>query len=257
MTISILASGASLAAPTASPSGPADLAKCHAVKDGAVRLRCYDALPALPSAVGAVTAPAASDSKDKFVAKWSGSSEMRTRPFHVDGPWELQWNTARGYFSITLHRLSGRGPMQDLLANGIADGSSSSYQPSGGDFYIEFEAMQAWSARVVSIPASAISEAKEDEEPLIPVEGDQSGLPPCDGPGASDEIKQLVEKSPMGQMMHISVLNVGTIKSRKIKDGMAICNAPLMTNGGEMSYDFQYYRKDGNVYVYGRPTPDK
>ena len=179
---------------------------------------------------------------------------MNTRPFHIDGPWELQWNTAKGYFSAKLHRTSGSGPKIELLANGMEPGSSSSYQPTGGDFYIEFGGMQPWSARVVSVPSTQASEHPTDaEEPLLSVVGDQSGLPACDGAGGAETIKHLVENSPLAQTMHISVIHVEKIVSRSIKDGMTICRASVLTNGGEAAYDFQYYRKQGDIYIYGKP----
>ncbi len=197
-----------------------------------------------------------STSDERTVAKWSGFGGMRTRPFHVDGPWELQWNSAKGYFAVTLHRLSGDGPKDDLLANGMEGGSSSSYQPNDGDFYLEIEALQPWSARVVSVPGSSVPPSSKNENPLLPVEGDQSGLPPCDGPGADAEIKSLIENSPLARTMHISVLHVSSISSRQIKGGMTICRASVMTNGGEATYDFQYYRKDGDIYVIGQPVEE-
>jgi len=95
-----------------------------------------------------------------------------------------------------------------------------------------------------------------DTEPLLEVTGDQSGLPACDKGDAAGSVKSLVENSPMGQTMHIAVLRVGKITSRQIKEGMSICTTSMMTNGGEMSFQFQYYRKDGDVYVYGKPVID-
>lgn len=255
--VALIGSSTSMAGPS-TPVGPengaTNLTTCRALKDAANRLKCYDKLPLLSILPGGSSAPIQAANDEKVVMKWSGSATMQTRPFHVDGPWELQWSTDKGYFSATLHRTSGPGSKVELLANGMGGGSSSSYRPTGGDFYLEFGAMQRWSARVVSVPApDSIKTDPESEEPLLNVSGDQSGLPPCNGAGASDEIKNLIEHSPLGQTMHISVIHVGAITSRQIKDGMSICSAPLMTNGGEISYDFQFYRKDGRIFIYGKP----
>ncbi len=37
---------------------------------------------------------------------------------------------------------------------------------------------------------------------------------------------------------------------------MSVCSVTLMANGGEARYSYQFYRKDGEVYVYGRPSTD-
>lgn len=73
---------------------------------------------------------------------------MTTRPFHVDGPWELRWHSTR-YFSATLHPVGQ--DHGDLVANQSA-GSSSAYRPNGGTFYIEFDSSSDWSAEAVSLP---------------------------------------------------------------------------------------------------------
>lgn len=241
--------------PTNPTAIPATIAVCHIIKDTASRLKCFDSIPLPTLSSESVNGPVETSGEDKVIAKWSGSGQMSTRPFHVDGPWELQWNTAKGYFSATLHRMSGSGSKLALLANGMESGSSSSYQPAGGDFYIEFSGMQPWSARVVSVPSPQTAEhPTEAEEPLLNVAGDQSGLPTCDGVDGAETIKHLVESSPLAQTMHLSVIHVGKIVKRSIKDGMTICRASMLTNGGEAAYDFQYYRKDGGIYIYGKPV---
>jgi hypothetical protein len=198
-------------------------------------------------------AAASGGSDEKVLAKWSGSSDMATRPFHIDGPWELQWTTQAGYFSAALHRMSGRGPNFDLLANGASGGSSSSYQPAGGDFYLEFQGEKPWTARVVAVAGDDLPERKsQDQEPLLEVSGDQSDLPACDDDTGKDALKRLVENSSLGQTFHISVFHVGDIAISRIRDGMAICTASLITNAGEMSYSFQYYRKDGEIFISGK-----
>ena len=248
--------GSSAAAPAAPDAGSRTVLNCRQIKNDSARLQCYDELP--PDVArngGASEALRAADDDKGVVAKWAGSSNMRTRPFHVDGPWELQWTTGKGLFAVTLHRLGGEGAESDLLTNGLAAASSRSFQPTGGDFYLEVDAMQAWTARVVALPGSIVPPASPPtQEPLLAVEGDQSGLPPCDGPGVDETLRSLIENSPMGKTMHISVLHVGPISSRPIRDGMAICKSTVLTNGGEMTYEFQFYRTDGGEFVFGKPT---
>ncbi len=104
---------------------------------------------------------------EKLIASWGGSSQLQTRPFHVDGPWELQWRTEKGYFSARLHNAAGESGQSQLLANTTGAGASSSYQPVGGDFYMEFNASQEWSARIVSLQDVAISSSGANPPPAI------------------------------------------------------------------------------------------
>jgi len=232
------------------------LSVCRTIKVSTNRLQCYDKLSSASISREKLTSLSQIVADEKVIVKWNGSSQMQTRPFRVEGPWELQWTAQKGYFSAILHRISGRGPEMAILANGMEGGSSSSYQPTGGEFYIEFGAMQSWNARAVSVPSTDNMKAQPiDEEPLLEVSGDQSGLPACDGQGASGQIKKLIEESSYGQTMHISVIHVGAISRKSIKDSMTICTAQMVTNGGETSYDFQFYRKDDNIYIYGKPHP--
>lgn len=111
------------------------------------------AYPALSTpAPGQQPASAPSASGERVLMSWVGSGRMQTRPFHVDGPWELQWTRASGYFSAVLHPAVGTEGRQQLLANGSQANSSTSYQPIGGDFYFEFDSSQQWTARIVAVP---------------------------------------------------------------------------------------------------------
>ena len=92
---------------------------------------------------------------DKVLMSWSGLGRMQTRPFHVDGPWELQWTRAVGHFSAVLHPASGTDGREQLLANGSSADSSTSYQPRGGDYYFEFDSSQQWTARILAVPDPA------------------------------------------------------------------------------------------------------
>ena len=83
-----------------------DLSSCRTIKDNAARVDCYDALADhSPTEAGRV------------IAQWSGSGMTTTRPFHADGPFEIQWE-AKGFFSATLVAVDGGG---SLIAN-QADG---------------------------------------------------------------------------------------------------------------------------------------
>jgi len=92
--------------------------------------------------------PTASKQMDAPIARWSGTSTMITRPFHVDGAWELQW-TSDGPFKAILHQLSPESAKPVAHANGAA--ASSAFEPTGGDYYLEIASTDRWSAVVVRV----------------------------------------------------------------------------------------------------------
>ncbi len=83
------------------------------------------------------------------VARWSGSATLTTRPFHVDGAWELRW-ASNGWFNATLHQVGADG--EQVLAMATKRAASSAFQPEGGDFYIEFSATDDWAASINPVP---------------------------------------------------------------------------------------------------------
>jgi len=90
-----------------------------------------------------------------FIDQWSGDSTLTTRPFHADGPWEIQWATASGPFVIELAKPGGRS---DVIANQTHQASSSSLVPEGGDYYLKVIANSPWSIKLVSVPPVAVAD---------------------------------------------------------------------------------------------------
>jgi hypothetical protein len=82
------------------------------------------------------------------LAQWTGNSMMTTRPFHVEGPFEIQWTAASGYFSIHLARVGGR---EELIANQVAPSDSSSYVPNPGDYYLKITSSAPWGIKIVPV----------------------------------------------------------------------------------------------------------
>jgi hypothetical protein len=105
------------------------------------------AVPAPKPLEKAALAPAA----ETVVSQWNGTATMITRPFHVDGSWELQWKS-QGFFVAELHEV-GSGEAS-VIANASGPAASSAYEPNGGDYYIEFTSTDPWAATVVNLPAS-------------------------------------------------------------------------------------------------------
>ena len=106
--------------------------------------------PPAPAAPAAVSRPASEQASaaaaDPVLVRWSGVSTMTTRPFHVDGPWELRWSSD-GPFSAVLHQLDGDEVHVVAEASGRA--SSSAFWPKGGDYYLEVTTTAPWTASVV------------------------------------------------------------------------------------------------------------
>ncbi len=63
------------------------------------------------------------------VAEFSGKGMITTRPFTVDGSWEVQWSSD-DFIQIFLEK--AEGGLGDIVANQAETGSGSSYQPRGG-----------------------------------------------------------------------------------------------------------------------------
>jgi len=109
--------------------------------------------------------------------QWSGNSNMTTRPFEVDEPWEIQWTSGNDYFSIELYGQDGK--RLELIANQSKSGASSNYEPRGGTFFLKIEASDTWTIKVVRIkttnpisppPAVSTSNNVRPANPVVPPE---------------------------------------------------------------------------------------
>jgi hypothetical protein len=73
---------------------------------------------------------------------WSGSNTSNTRPFSVDGPWELHWSATGSFFSIFIR--SESGDVVGVGANQAGSGDGSSFQPKGGRYFLAVSAIGQW-----------------------------------------------------------------------------------------------------------------
>jgi len=146
----------------------------------------------------ASSSPFPAEKPDEVIlGEWNGMTNLRTRPFHSQGAWELQWSVSAGYFSAWLHSLPSDGKQGDLLANQTDASSSSSFQPNGGDFFIEFEAESQWAARAVALPSSAIP-STSPPEPRSPLQGPKGaalGQPAPRGEGGERLLVSAIEEA--------------------------------------------------------------
>lgn len=81
--------------------------------------------------------------------EFTGSGASNTRPFRVGGPWELQWEARGDVFQVYLH--DANGELVDVAANQTGAGDGASYQPRGGRYYLQVNALGAWTVRVVPV----------------------------------------------------------------------------------------------------------
>lgn len=115
------------------------LSVCHNLRDGHARLKCYDAI--------ATKGEAPSPDSGVVFYHWSGTGMTTTRPFQVEVPWELQWNSSN-MIQIYLYRMGG--DMPDIAANQMSAGKGRSYEPRPGEYYMKVNALGDWKIRIVA-----------------------------------------------------------------------------------------------------------
>ena len=105
---------------------------------------------ALALAALLVVAPAGTAAADELVKEWTGQGKQTTRPFTVDGPWEVQW-TYRGsrVFQIYVYTLGSY--FSDIVANQLDAASGSAFRPKPGTYYLKIDGRGLWTVRVVRI----------------------------------------------------------------------------------------------------------
>jgi len=119
-----------------------------------------------PPAQPSVPQPRAKPDKEAVIAQWNGTTMTTTRPFHVDGSWELQWTTSSGFFSIKLIKVGGD---EQLIANQTnASTDSTSYMPDGGDYYLRIQG-DDWTVKAVNVQVPAKPDLAAIPPPAVPV----------------------------------------------------------------------------------------
>ena len=86
---------------------------------------------------------------DTTVKVFSGSNAHTTRPFYVNNKWEIKWDAQGDLFQIFLY--NANGTLVGLPANQIDSGTGSSYQPKGGNYYIQVNALGQWKIKIIQI----------------------------------------------------------------------------------------------------------
>ena len=104
---------------------------------------------------------------DTTIREFSGSGGRNTRPFEPQGPWEITWNAKGDIFQVYVY--SASGDMIGIAANQKGPGTGASYQPTGGAYYIQTNALGAWSIQVIEVSGQPAS--PDDSGQVLSVSG--------------------------------------------------------------------------------------
>lgn len=88
-------------------------------------------------------------SKETTIINLAGSGLKNTRPFKVNGHWEVQWDARGAYFGILIYNADGS--FAGLAANQQGAGKGSSYQPKSGHYYLTINAVGNWQVKVIEL----------------------------------------------------------------------------------------------------------
>lgn len=86
---------------------------------------------------------------DEIIKEFSGSDQHTTRPFTVKDGWEIQWKT-KGKF-LQIYVLNVKGELVSIAANTQIPGKGSAYQPKGGTYYLDMNALGEWTIQIVKV----------------------------------------------------------------------------------------------------------
>lgn len=91
-------------------------------------------------------------SQDVTVNTFTGSGGKNTRPFTVKNGWEIQWDAKGDIFQLYL--FTEDGELIGVPANQSGSGKGSSYQSTGGRFYLQVNALGSWSIRIIQVSSN-------------------------------------------------------------------------------------------------------
>jgi hypothetical protein len=89
---------------------------------------------------------------DSIIKSYSGNGTQTTRPFVVKTSWEMQWDTkAEDFMLFQVYLYDGDGNLVNIVANQTKPGKGSCYNPKGGTFYLNINAVADWEIKIVEI----------------------------------------------------------------------------------------------------------
>jgi len=99
--------------------------------------------------------------KEISVVNLSGAGMTITRPFKVNGPWEIQWDVSGSFFAVTIYKADGS--LFDIGGSQQGAGKGSSYQPKNGNYYLKIMAAGNWELKIVEIRKQPTIEKKGND----------------------------------------------------------------------------------------------
>ena len=99
--------------------------------------------------------------KEISVVNLSGAGMTITRPFKVNGPWEIQWDVSGSFFAVTIYKADGS--LFDIGGSQQGAGKGSSYQPKNGNYYLKIMAAGNWELKIVEIRKQPTIEKKVND----------------------------------------------------------------------------------------------
>jgi len=83
-----------------------------------------------------------------IITTFSGNGGKNTRPFYVPDEWEIQWSADGDIFQLYLYDKIGN--LIGLPANQLGSGNGDSYQPVGGQYYLQVNAIGNWTIKIIA-----------------------------------------------------------------------------------------------------------
>src|SRR5690606_28375689 len=100
------------------------------------------------------------------IAEYSGNGLSNTRPFTVQNDWEIQWSVSGDIFQVYIYDVAG--DLVGVAANQSGAGEGTSFNARGGTYYLQVNAIGAWTVSVVQLQAGAGSQVSVP----VTIEGD-------------------------------------------------------------------------------------
>lgn len=100
----------------------------------------------MAAAVLAATAALA----DQVIAEFTGNGTLNTRPFVVEGPWELRYEANATLIVFIRPDLPDGGGLAGTVTS-PAGGTGASYQPVPGRYYLEVTGFGDWKITIVAL----------------------------------------------------------------------------------------------------------
>ena len=87
---------------------------------------------------------------EQVLQQVSANGQRNLRPFTAKDKWEIQWDAKGTLLTITIFTTDGK--LSTVAATQEGPGSGSSYQPKGGEYYLQASGTGEWTITVVQLP---------------------------------------------------------------------------------------------------------